>query len=324
MPLFRLPDGVTAGDVLALTRRLDALKVPRSAEVERHLAADQAMSEAAAAPPASLPGDPAGLTAEDIGRWADSEAVRTGLSESRKNQLARLRNHLAACLAGVLAEDVPRILDALKPRFEEAARGVHSAVQAGIRPESGPEDVIELGTAAIKAWKALPGHVAALDETAGARVELSRVLGVEPFLNRAQRLLGEKADYAACFSTLGTGLPEGQRGGLGGAKVWLALARQAGGQLTLRDPADTAQTLHGPGESPGWIISAISAVVTDAEGRHLMLYRHDWLPSWVDEEQVQRLLDAGLLTAAHSDATRPPDHYPLTDSHDAQRPRALT
>lgn len=59
----------------------------------------------------------------------------------------------------------------------------------------------------------------------------------------------------------------------------------------------------------------------DADQAELMLYRHDWIPTWLDAAQLDQLIEMGMVVAAHANATRPADRYPAISTNRPTRRR---
>lgn len=210
----------------------------------------------------------------------------------------------------VLRADAPRIINELRPEFDAAAEGVYAAVKAGVQAGMTTDNVIDLTPAAIAAWRALPGYLSRLDNIAAVRIEMTRVLGIPPLIDRGAELMGERIDYTACFthpdSNVTAGYAEGR------PHRWLSLATATNCRLRLNDPDETQLILYGEGESPGWTVTAHAAIVYDADGRALHLYQGAWVPRWVDQAQLDRLIDKQIVSAARHDKVRGDgDAYPL-------------
>lgn len=221
---------------------------------------------------------------------------------------SHVQDRLTQEVRAALIVHVPVILDALRGPFTAAAKQVTKAAETGIRAGMSAADVIDLDTpAAITAWRALPEHVGTLNDIARLRVQMSESLGISPSITPAAAALGEQVDYTAAFTHPATGVTSGYGTSAG---HWLSLALATGGKLTLNNPDDVDTILYGEGDSPGYIVCAASAVVRDADRAELMLYRHDWIPTWMDAAQLDQLIEQGMVVAAHANATRPADRYP--------------
>ncbi|WP_426986560.1 hypothetical protein [Pseudarthrobacter sp. Y6] len=125
----------------------------------------------------------------------------------------------------ILAADTDRIIQELRPTFDAAAGQVHAAVEAGIRPHSTAQDVLDLEDATAAAlWNDLNTHVRALERIKNLRVKMSTKLGLPPqaFYN------GDViTDYTACFADPDTGIKAG---------AIFAYANNAIGRKTFTEP----------------------------------------------------------------------------------------
>ena len=228
---------------------------------------------------------------------------------------SRMQVQLTLEAVAALQEHVPTILGKLRPAFARAAKVVATATAAGIVPNMTAQDVINLDSPdALESWRSLPENLGTLQVIAAARIALSEWLDVAPSKNHWQLKWGEQVDYTACFTHPASGIISGYSRNAQTWNQWLSLSIATGGRLRLNDPDETERMLHGDGASPGWVLSAHSAIVYDDEGRALHLYREygDWIPQWVEPEQVAHLVDAGVVVAAKPDAVRPADKRPLT------------
>lgn len=108
-----------------------------------------------------------------------------GHDEASRLQVARVAvgysDRLAVELAAALAADADRIIGALRPAFAVAAAGMAAAAAAGLRPGCTAADAIELGDAAVAAFRDLAEHRRTLDTLGNLRVELSSLCHVPPY-----------------------------------------------------------------------------------------------------------------------------------------------
>lgn len=297
-------------DLIALRTQLDARKVPRSAALDAAITAREHVQMAMTASPAL----PERVSDLDPGQIVDLVTrLATSMDERNRGQAGnRLHSKLEQEAADALREHVPVIVKALSPTFAKAAKVVHAAAAAGIRPNMSAEQVIDLDSPeAVTAYRRVNEAFGTLDGIARIRVRLSQMLGLAPQVTPAQAAIGEHADYTACFVAESTGLTSGYREA-GDVWQWLSLSIATGGKLTLNDEATVRRILELDGDSPGWVVCGGSAVVTDDDGRQLMLYTGDWIPTWVDAEQVHRLIDLGAVVAARPGSPRPADVFPLS------------
>lgn len=295
----------------ALLGKLDAYAIPRHPDIDKAIAAHDFIQKFLTAP-RTHEGRILDLDEDQLAEHLTEAAVRTDprfLGPSATSMQGRLVNEAAHIL---VHEHLPTILDGLRVPFTKAAKGVFAVAKAGVRPGMDAEDVLALeDISAVKAWRALPEHVRTLDNIAALRIELSEVFGIAPTISHPQAVLGETVDYTACFVHPDSGVTTGW-GTQGTVHRWLSLSIATNGRLRLNDPDKVDVILHGEGESPGWIVCGGGAVVKDDAGRDLHLYQHDWIPSWVEADQVDRLLERGLIVAARPEAIRPSDKQPLT------------
>jgi hypothetical protein len=142
----------------------------------------------------------------------------------------------------ILTADADRIIRGLRPTFDAAAGQVHRAIEAGIRAESTPQDVLDLESeTAASLWNDLPKHITALERIKNLRVKMSHKLGLAPqaFYN------GDMVtDYTACFVDPDTGITKGvitaypnnaagRRTYAHPRQEWLALAAATRGRMQL-------------------------------------------------------------------------------------------
>jgi len=112
-------------------------------------------------------------------------------------------DRLAAALAAALAADSDRIIAALRPAFDVAAAGVAAAAAAGLQPGCTAADAIELGDAAVAAFRDLHTHRQTLGTLGTLRAQLSEVCGVPPHDRDLAALhadqVGPRQPVVACF-----------------------------------------------------------------------------------------------------------------------------
>lgn len=296
-------------DLIALRTQLDAYKVPRCADLDAAVTASEHVQAAMTASP-GLPDRVSDLDPDQIVDLVTRLA--TSMDEANRGQAGnRLHAKLQQEAADALRDHVPAIVKALSPAFAKAVEVVNAAAAAGIRPNMTAEQIIDLDSAdAVAAYRPLNDAFGTLSDIARIRVRLSQMLGLAPQVSPAQAAIGERVDFTACFVDQSTGLTSGYSE-TGSVWRWLSLSIAAGGKLTLNDEATVRRILELDGDSPGWVVCGGSAVVTDDGGRQLMLYTNDWIPTWVDDEQVDTLVDGGFVVAARPEAKRPADMYPL-------------
>lgn len=130
-----------------------------------------------------------------------------GGDEAARLQQARVAggysDRLAVELAAALAADSDRIIGALQPAFDQAAAGVAAAAAAGLRPGCTAADAIELGDAAVAAFRDLAEHRRTLDTLGNLRVELSSLCHLPPYDKDLARLhadqVGPRQPEVAAF-----------------------------------------------------------------------------------------------------------------------------
>lgn len=295
-------------ELTALRTQLDSRKVPRCTDLDKAIDAHNVI-QASMTAPVPLPERVADQTPADLVDLMTAMATRHN-SASIAAAGGQLQAALALEARAALVAHMPAILKALRPAFDKAAKAVHAATELGIRPNMTAEDIIDLDSPeAIAAWRGLKEHLNTLSDIGLIRIRLSKMLQIAPQITDSQAAVGETVDFTACFVDPSTGLRSGYGSGTSQWR-WLSLAMATNGKLRLNDTAEVEQILHGDGESPGWIVCAASAVVSDDDGRRLMLYRHQWIPSWLDQTQLDSLIDAGFVVAARPALTRPADIYP--------------
>jgi hypothetical protein len=143
-------------------------------------------------------------------------------------------------------------------------------------------------------------------------IDLCQTLDLPPNVTHPAMMVGERPDFTVCFVDPSTRLTTGYKPGGNSAWRWLSLAIATGGKLRLNSPEEEADVpLNGVGESPGWIVCGAGALITDENRRQLQLYQGDWIPSWVEPDQVDHLIDNGVVIAAEPGRERPADQYPI-------------
>lgn len=129
--------------------------------------------------PYVVPADMLDWPVDALVQRARARAVNGALNEQIGYCIGEVVDELTEQAIAVLRSHVDRFLDQLRPRFDPAARAVHTAAKAGVRPGMRPADVI--GDDKLrKHWLSLPDHIAMLEEIAGLRMKLSEVLDVAP------------------------------------------------------------------------------------------------------------------------------------------------
>lgn len=125
------------------------------------------------------------------------------------------------------------LIGQMRPAFDRAATVVHAAHAAGLRPGHTAEDVLDLPTHAVAAFKALPAAVAAINTIAACRNAMADTLDIAPLTNSFAEPPGTR-NYAAAFS-----VGPVWRGGRNESDSdrWLRIA--ASGPLRLLSIADT-------------------------------------------------------------------------------------
>lgn len=287
---------------------LDALGVPRHPDVDKAIESNN-LIQCEIRQERTLPGRLLEL---------DADALRDRFTEiaSRADErwadvaVTKMQSALTTEAFTAMVDYAPTIIKKLRPTFGKAAKVVNEAAQTGIRPGMAAQEVIDIGDqAAVEAWRTLAEPTDTLHRIAAIRVRLSEMFGICPAVTQAQHNIGERVDWSSCFTHPDSGVTVGF-GTVNSQHRWLSLAIATGGRLRLNDPEETAVILHGQGESAGWIVCAAGALVHDGERRDLQLYQADWVPTWVDADQIDHLIDGGFVVAARPDAKRPADQYP--------------
>lgn len=291
-------------EAAALVASLDRLDVPRSRQLDKVLATAETVQTFTLPEPERV----ADLKAADLERLLVRTAIAWDprLVDSAKGAI---RTRLEVEAADALRDHVPAICKALAPTFAEAAGKVWTAAQTGIRPNMSANDVIDLDSGdAIAAYRELVPAFTTLSTIADIRINLCRMLDLAPSLTPSQLAIGGTVDYTTLFTHPDLGIAGGYRGS--SPWRWLSLAIFTNGRMTLNDDETVRRILGADLDSPGWVVCAGSCVVTDDDARQLHLYTDDWIPTWVDDDQLAHLVDKGLVIAARPDAVRPPDRRP--------------
>jgi hypothetical protein len=296
-------------DLSGFLIQLDAYGVPRNATIEKAFALDEHINTLHKPP--LLPTDLTSLEPDEITdvwrRQVIAADPQMAGAASAVMQAALWQEAKAA-----LRDHVPVILKALRPVFDKAAKAVSKAVATGIQPGSDAQDVLNLGKPdAIAAWQTLGSDTDTLSSIAHLWVDLCQTLDLPPHVTKAAHMIGERPDWTVCFVDPKTNLISGYHLEGNAQWRWLSLAIATGGRLRLNSPEEAERMLDGDGDSPGWIICAAGALVWDDDRRNLQLYRGQWIPSWVSQDQLDNLIDSGLVIAAKPDAVRPDDQHPL-------------
>lgn len=297
-------------DLASYLARLDAYGVPRHPGIDKAFVLNDHVQGLMSLP--TVPDHLLGLEPDQVTDvWRQLAMTSGGSSAPIENAANLLQGRLWENAKTALADHVTVILEHLRPHFTEAATAVTAAAETGIKPTADAQSVIDLDSPdAITAWRNLRPSAEKLADIARLWVDLCETLQLPPHVTQAARAVGERPDWTVCFVHPQTGITSGHH--LDGTAPWrwLSLAIATGGSLRLNSPEEAQRMLHGDGESPGWIICAAGALVRDDEGRELQMYRGQWLPTWLDQEQTDRLIDSGFVVAAKPAALRPPDKTP--------------
>lgn len=175
-------------EVASLLAQLQALEVDLPAKVSDGARRLRMLS--AAIPGGPAPTAPNLLDVDDEGlvaafrSTAISFAIRGEVPrEGPASQAQRLlRLALGDQLAAALAAGADDVLDALRPKFDEAADVVHAASETGINEHTTDRDIVKAEDVAsmATAWRALPAAVDVLEQIAAVRIGLSKAAGVPP------------------------------------------------------------------------------------------------------------------------------------------------
>lgn len=146
---------------------LDELGVAIPAPVRRALTLQQEIADTLIRPPAVsawlAEQDLDRVRAEDVAELMRAHVVAREVGD-RRGELAReVTAHLVDRAVDALADHLDDVVDQLRPRWNEAARVVAAAVDAGITSATTADEAIADDTQ-VQHWRALAGAVATLDQ----------------------------------------------------------------------------------------------------------------------------------------------------------------